>query len=80
MFLHRDKAWWDAAIDRAERTVAQSFLSTLPAGLIITPQMIKEADWSLAYIIIAWILTALLAGLTSLFTSYTKGIAEAEDV
>lgn len=78
MFLHRNKAWWDAAIDRAERTIAQSFLSMLPVGLIITPQMIKEADWSIIGVILGWILTGLFGGLASLLTSYVKGIPEVD--
>lgn len=79
MILHRSEKWWNAALARAERTVAQTFLSILPAGIVITPTMLKEANYEIAYVITAWIITALFGGLTSLLTSYVKGIPEAED-
>lgn len=78
MFLHRDKEWWDAAIERAERTVAQTMVSLLPASIVVTPTMLAEADWSVIGVILGWILTGLLGGLTSLLTSYIKGIPEVE--
>lgn len=79
MFLHRDKKWWDAALDRAERTVAQSLLSMMPAGFVITPIMIQRANWQLAYVLLGWILTACIAGLTSILTSYVKGVPEVDN-
>lgn len=79
MFLRRNKEWWDCAIDRAERTIAQSLVSTLPASFAVTPVMLKEADISILYVILAWLLTGFLAGGTSLLTSYFKGIPEVEE-
>lgn len=77
--MKRSKEWWDAAIDRAERTIAQSLVSILPASFAVTPVMLKEADISILYVILAWLLTGFLAGGTSLLTSYAKGIPEVDD-
>ena len=79
MFLHRTTQWWDAALSRAERTVAQSLLSMMPAGFIITPVMIQQANWQFVYVLIAWFVTACIAGLTSILTSYAKGIPEVDN-
>ncbi len=76
--MKRTKEWRDAAIDRAERTIAQSLVSTLPASFAITPIMLKEADVSILYVILAWLLTGFLAGAASLLTSYAKGIPEVD--
>ena len=78
MFLHRDKQWWDAAIERAERTVAQALVGQIPAGVVITPIMIQEANWQIVYVLLAWVITSLIEGLISLMTSYAKGIPEVE--
>ena len=80
MFLHRTKEWWDCAIARAERTVAQNLVSAIPVGAVVTPVMITEANISYLTIIIAWLATGLLAGFVSLGTSYYKGIPEIDGV
>ena len=79
MFLHRSKKWWDAAIGRAERTIAQALVSEIPVGIVVTPTMIQSADWKGIYVVLAWILTAALAGVVSVLTSYSQGIPEVED-
>lgn len=79
MFLHRSKKWWDAAIGRAERTVAQVLLSEIPVGIVVTPTMIQNADWKGIYVALAWILTAAIGGVVSILTSYCQGIPEVED-
>ena len=79
MFLHRDRDWWDAAIERAERTIAQTFIGLVPAGIIITPTMLQNPNWDIVYVVAAWIITSLITGLNSILTSYIKGIPEAED-
>lgn len=79
MFLHRSARWWDAAIERAERTVAQVLLSEIPVGIVVTPTMIQSADWKGIYVVLAWILTAAIGGVVSILTSYSKGIPEVED-
>lgn len=78
MFLNRTKSWWECAIGRAERTVAQTLLSTLPVGFVVTPQMLKETDCTIVYMIVAWLITGLLGGLSSILTSYAKGIPEVD--
>lgn len=79
MFLHRSKKWWDAAIGRAERTVAQVLLSEIPVGIVVTPTMIQSADWKGIYVALAWIITAAIGGVVSILTSYSQGIPEVED-
>ena len=67
-----------ASIIRAIRTVCQDLGSTLPVGIIITPIMIQEADWTILYVIAAWLCTGLLGGVASLLMSIATGIPEAE--
>jgi hypothetical protein len=70
--------FWKAALIRALRTFCQTLISTLPAGLTITPVMIKEANWTILYTIAAWLMTAFIAALTSLITSVATGLPEVE--
>ena len=76
MEFFKNKEFRDAAIGRAIRTICQSLSSNIPVGLVITPVMIEKANWSILYIIIAWFLTGLMAGLASLLTSISKGLPE----
>ena len=76
MRFFKDKKFRELALDRAIRTVFQSLGSTIPVGLVITPSMINRLHWNIIEILIAWILTALVAGFTSLCTSIAKGIPE----
>lgn len=69
--------WWKAARIRALKTMAQTLASTLPVGAMVTPVMIQEADWSLAYAVIAWLATGVLSGFASLLTSLA-GLPEVE--
>lgn len=72
-----DKRWWKAAGIRAIKTVAQNLASMLPVGLVITPVMIQEADWTIVYVIVAWLATGMLSGVASLLTSLA-GLPELE--
>lgn len=72
------KEFWRAAFIRAIRTVCQDLGSMLPVGIIITPVMIQEADWTILYVIAAWLCTGLLGGVASLLMSIATGIPEAE--
>jgi len=74
-----NKRWWKAAGIRAIKTVAQSLASMLPVGLVITPVMVQEADWTVVYVIIAWLATGLLSGVASLLTSLA-GLPELEEL
>lgn len=73
------KEWLKAALIRALHTVWEALAAMIPAGVVITKEMIVTADWKgLALTILGWIATALLAGLTSLIKSMAVGIPEAE--
>ena len=69
--------WWDGAWRRAVRTIAQTLLATIPAGLVVTPTMIANFDISILYAVLAWLATGILAGGLSLLTSLA-GIPEEE--
>lgn len=74
----KNKNWWDAALTRAVRTVCQTLAATLPVGIAITADQIAGADWTkLAYSILAWLATGLLAGVASMLTSLA-GLPEVE--
>lgn len=70
-----DKTWWRAAGVRAAKSTCQSLASTLPAGFVITPVMIQNANWTIMYVIVAWLATGALTGVASLLTSLA-GIPE----
>lgn len=74
----RTKEFWKAAAIRALRTVCQTLGSTLPVGIVITPVMIQNADWTVLYVVAAWLGTGLLNGVASLLTSIATGLPEAE--
>ena len=63
------KEWWKAAGVRAVKTVCQTLGATIPVGFVITPAMVESADWSLLYIVAAWLGTGLLAGVAAFITS-----------
>ena len=73
------RSFWKAAWIRAIRTSAQTLASTLPVGLVITPVMLQEADWSIAYVIGAWIITGALSGISSILTSIATGLPEVDE-
>lgn len=79
MRFFKDKAFRDAALDRAIRTFCQSLGTSIPVGLVISPVMIQDADWTIYYIIVAWLLTGFLAGLASLLTSIATGLPEIDN-
>lgn len=72
-----DKDFVKAALIRAIHTFWQTLASLLPVGVVITPTMLKEADWSIVWVVLAWIATALLAGVISFIKSMAVGVPEA---
>ena len=74
----KNTSWWKAAGIRALRTLGQTLASQIPAGFIITPVMIQNANWSYLDVIIAWLATGLLAGVASLCTSLA-GLPEVKE-
>lgn len=67
-----------ATLIRAIRTTCQALASMLPVGMIITPTMIQTLDWSVVYVILAWLGTGLLAGVAAVLTAIGTGLPEAE--
>ena len=70
--------WWKAAGMRAAKTLGQTLGGTIPAGLIITPVMIQNANWSYFYVIVAWLSTGVLAAIGSFLTSLA-GLPEVDE-
>lgn len=73
-----NKTFWKATAIRAIRTTCQALASMLPVGMVITPAMIQALDWSIIYVILAWLGTGILAGVASVLTSIGTGLPEAE--
>ena len=71
-----DKTFLKAAGVRALRTTCQTLASMLPVGFVIAPEMVQNADWSILYIILAWLGTGLLSGIASFLTSLANGLPE----
>lgn len=69
-----------AALIRALRTVCQTLASTLPVGFVITPVMVQDANWSMVYVVLAWLATGGLAGLASILTSIATGLPEVGEI
>lgn len=63
------KKWWKCAGIRALKTVCQTLASTLPVGFVVTPVMIQNLDWSMLYVVLAWLGTGVLSGIVSMLTS-----------
>lgn len=73
------KEWLRAALIRALHTFWQALAATVPAGVVITKEMIVSADWKgLALTVLGWLATALLAGLVSFLKSAAIGVPEVQ--
>lgn len=72
-----NRKWFKAALIRAIKTVCQTLAGTLPVGFVVTPTMIENADWSIFYILAAWLCTGLFSGVLSMLTSLA-GLPEVE--
>jgi uncharacterized membrane protein YbhN (UPF0104 family) len=71
------KQWWKCAGVRAIKTTAQTMVSLIPVGFVVTPTMLQDMNWSVLYVILAWLLTGLFSGACSLLTSL-GGLPELE--
>lgn len=73
-----NKEYWKAILMRAWHAVWETAAATLPTTIVITPAMIKEFDASTFIVVLAWLLTALAAGVFSIIKSLAAGIPEAQ--
>lgn len=62
----KDRLWWEAAVIRAIKTIAQTAIASIGASALI-----ESVDWKVV------VSASLLAGLVSLLTSL-KGLPEVE--
>lgn len=72
------KDFWKATGIRALKTVCQTLASMLPVGYVVTPAIVQALDWTVMYVVLAWLGTGLLAGLASVLTSIATGLPEVE--
>ena len=70
------KKFWEAALNRALRTVAQTLVASIPAGIIVS---VKDISIETLWIILGWLATGIVAGAVSILTSIATGLPEAED-
>ena len=73
-----NREFWKATGIRALKTVCQTLASMLPVGYVITPAIVQALDWTVLYIVFAWLGTGLLAGIASVLTSIATGLPEVE--
>lgn len=74
-----NKNFLKAAFVRALKTVCQTLLGMLPVEFTITPVMLQNANWSMFWVVLAWLGTGLLSGLMSILTSIVAGLPEVDD-
>ncbi len=67
-----------SALIRSIRTTCQTLGAMIPAGIVITPAILQGLDWTLAYVILAWLATGLLSGVACFLTCMAAGLPEAE--
>ena len=65
-----------AALIRALWTAGETLVSTLPAGVVITPAMIQSLDWTFLYVILAWLGTGALSFVITFFKCLKTGLPE----
>lgn len=67
-----------AALIRALWTAGETLVSTLPAGVVITPAMIQSLDWTFLYVILAWLGTGALSFVITFFKCLKTGLPEVD--
>lgn len=73
-----NKDYWKKILIRAWHAVWETAAATLPATIVITPEMIKHFDINILIAAAAWMATALISGAVSIIKSLAIGIPEAE--
>lgn len=63
---------------RAMHAFWQTLAAILPVGVVVTPKMIKEFDWSALLVVAAWLATALIAAILSFIKSVAAGMPETQ--
>ena len=68
-----------SALIRAGHTFWETLVAVIPAGIIITANMLKEADWKSVLLTVAgWLATALIASALSFAKSMAVGMPECD--
>ena len=67
-----------AALIRALWTAGETLVSTLPAGIVITPAMIQSLDWTFLFVILAWLGTGALSFVITFFKCLKTGLPEVD--
>ena len=75
-----DREYWKAALIRAMHAFWETLAAVVPVGVVVTPTMIKELDWSILYVVLAWLATALIAAVFSFIKSMAAGMPEVDAV
>lgn len=77
-----DKDFWKALLIRAWHAAWETAAATLPAAIIVTPQMIEQLNWTTVkgylFAFLAWLLTAVFAGILSAIKSAKVGMPETQ--
>lgn len=73
-----NKDIFKAALKRAMHTFWQTLAACVPVGVVVTPKMIEEFNWSALLVVAAWILTALFAAIFSFVKSMAAGMPEVQ--
>lgn len=69
------KDFWKAALIRAGRTVAQSLLASIPAGVVVS---VKDIGIDTLWVVLSWLATGIVAGGVSILTSIATGLPETD--
>lgn len=74
--------FWKALLMRSIHAVWETAVATLPAAIVVTPAMIAQFNWETAkgifYAVVAWALSAILAGVLSAAKSMKVGMPEVQ--
>ena len=67
-----------ATLIRAIRSFCECLVSTIPAGVVITPVMVENLNWHFVYVILAWLGTALFHTFLVVIAAVATGLPEVD--